>query len=110
MSATAFKSTKRRFSRLNHQNFKFFRLVPRSPTHTGLIRGKTLEPNRISQAWAPLKTVILLLGVFFHTSSTPHYQPLSQLIRVEVVSDDINVTYCTFRLCYLRHVKDELSG
>jgi hypothetical protein len=25
--------------------FEFFRLVPRSPTHTGLICGKTLEPN-----------------------------------------------------------------
>ncbi len=45
MSATAVKSTKRRFSSLNHQNFEFFRLVPRSPTHTGLICGKTLEPN-----------------------------------------------------------------
>jgi hypothetical protein len=45
MSATALKSTKRRFSSLNHQNFEFFRLVPRSPTHTGLICGKTLEPN-----------------------------------------------------------------
>jgi hypothetical protein len=43
--ATAPKSTKRRFSSLNHQNFEFFRLVPRSPTHTGLICGKTLEPN-----------------------------------------------------------------
>jgi hypothetical protein len=45
MSATALKSTKRRFSSLNHQNFEFFRVVPRSPTHTGLICGKTLEPN-----------------------------------------------------------------
>ncbi len=45
MSATALKSTKRRFSSLNHQNFEFFRLVSRSPTHTGLICGKTLEPN-----------------------------------------------------------------
>jgi hypothetical protein len=45
MSATELKSTKRRFSSLNDQNFEFFRLVPRSPTHTGLICGKTLEPN-----------------------------------------------------------------
>jgi hypothetical protein len=45
MSATALKSTKRRFSSQNHQNFEFFRLVPGSPTHTGLICGKTLEPN-----------------------------------------------------------------
>ncbi len=45
MSATALKSTKRRFSSLNHQNFEFFCLVPRSPTHTGLICGKTLEPH-----------------------------------------------------------------
>jgi hypothetical protein len=45
MSATALKSTKRRFSSLNHQNFEFFCLVPRSPTHTGLICGKSLEPN-----------------------------------------------------------------
>ncbi len=45
MSAIALKSTKRRFSSLNHQNFEFFRLVPRSPTHTCLICGKTLELN-----------------------------------------------------------------
>jgi hypothetical protein len=45
MSATALKSTKRRFSNVNRKNFEFFRLVPRSPTHTGLICGKTLEPN-----------------------------------------------------------------
>jgi hypothetical protein len=45
MSATALKSIKRRFSSLNHQNFEFFCLVPRSPTHTGLICGKTLELN-----------------------------------------------------------------
>ncbi len=45
MAATALISTKRRFSSLNHQNIEFFGLVPRSPTHTGLICVKTLEPN-----------------------------------------------------------------
>jgi hypothetical protein len=34
---TALKSTKS----LNHQNFEFFGLVPKSPTHTGLICVKT---------------------------------------------------------------------
>jgi hypothetical protein len=34
---TAKKYTKRRFSSLNHQNFEFFGLVHKSPTHTGLI-------------------------------------------------------------------------
>ncbi len=45
MSGIALKSIKRRFSSLNHQNFEFVCLVPRSSTHTGLICGKTLEPN-----------------------------------------------------------------
>jgi hypothetical protein len=45
MSATAQKSTKRQFSSLNHQNFEFFGLVPRSTTQTSLICVKTLEPN-----------------------------------------------------------------
>jgi hypothetical protein len=45
MSATALKSTKRRFSGLNHKIFEFFYLGPRSPTDTGLIYVKTLEPN-----------------------------------------------------------------
>ncbi len=45
MSATALKSTNRRFSSLNYQNFEFLCLVPRSPTHTGLICEKTLKPN-----------------------------------------------------------------
>jgi hypothetical protein len=34
--------------------FGFFCQVPRSPIHTGLICGKTLEQNTVSQAWAPL--------------------------------------------------------
>ncbi len=41
MSATALKSTKWRFSSLKHQNFGFFGLVPKSPTHTDLICVKT---------------------------------------------------------------------
>ncbi len=45
MSATALKSTKRWFSGLNHQNFDFFGLVYKSPTHTGLTCVKTLEPK-----------------------------------------------------------------
>jgi hypothetical protein len=45
MSATALKSTNRRFSSLNYQTFEFFCLVPRSPTPTGLICEKTLKPN-----------------------------------------------------------------
>ncbi len=53
MSATALKSINRRFSSLNYKNFEFFCLVPRSPTHTGLICEK--KPwSQISQAWAPL--------------------------------------------------------
>jgi hypothetical protein len=59
MSATALKSTKRRFSSLNHQNFEFFGLVPRSPTHTGLICGKTLEPNISSLG--PFKKMVILM-------------------------------------------------
>jgi hypothetical protein len=55
MSATALKSTNRRFSSLNCQNFEMFCLVPRSPTHTGLICEKTLKPN------------ISNLGPFKHT-------------------------------------------
>jgi hypothetical protein len=39
------KSTKWRFSSLNHPNFEYFGLVPKSPTHTGLICVKTREPN-----------------------------------------------------------------
>ncbi len=49
MSATALESTKWRFSNLNHKNFKFFGLVPKS-SHTGLICVKTPEPN-ISCLW-----------------------------------------------------------
>jgi hypothetical protein len=45
MTATALKRTNRRFSSLNHQNFEFFGLVPRSSTRTGLICVKTLNPN-----------------------------------------------------------------
>ncbi len=41
----ALKSTKWRFSKLNHQNFGFFGLVHNSPTHTGLICVKIPEPN-----------------------------------------------------------------
>ncbi len=54
MSATALKSTNRRFSSLNYQNFEFFCLVPWSPTHTGLICEKKTR-SQISQAWAPLQ-------------------------------------------------------
>jgi hypothetical protein len=46
LSVTALKSTKWRFSSLNHQNFKFFGLVPKSPTHTSLLCiKKNLKPN-----------------------------------------------------------------
>jgi hypothetical protein len=45
LSATSLKSTNWRFSSLNHQNYEFFGLVPKSPTHTGLICVKTTEPN-----------------------------------------------------------------
>jgi hypothetical protein len=68
MSATALKSTKQRFSSLNHQNFEFFRLVPRSPTHTGLIFGKTLEPNISSLD--PFKNKIPLSFVFIFVLGT----------------------------------------
>jgi hypothetical protein len=37
MFATALKSTKWQFSSLNHPNFEFFGLVPKSPSQTGLI-------------------------------------------------------------------------
>jgi hypothetical protein len=59
MSATAQKSTKWRFSRLNHQNFEFFGLVSKSPTQTGLICAKPW--SRISQAWAAAKFPIDIL-------------------------------------------------
>ncbi len=71
MSATALKSTNRRFSSLNYQNFEFFCLVPRSPTHTGLICEKTLKPNISSLG--PFKDV---------ASSTVH----------EVTASTVNVT------------------
>ncbi len=45
MSATALKSTNRRFSSLKCQNFEICCLVPRSPTHTGLICEKTPKQN-----------------------------------------------------------------
>ncbi len=45
MTATVLKSTNWRFSSLNHANFDFFGLGPKSPTHTGLIWVKTPEPN-----------------------------------------------------------------
>jgi hypothetical protein len=61
------KSTKRRFSSLNHQSFEFFRLVPRSPTHTGLICGKTLEPNISSLGpFKPLEMVLCPLVKVYH--------------------------------------------
>jgi hypothetical protein len=48
MSATALKSTKWQFSSLTIKILKFFGLVPKSPTHTGLICVKPLEPNMSS--------------------------------------------------------------
>jgi hypothetical protein len=45
LSATALKNTKWRFASQNHKLFKLFGLVPKSPTHTGLICVKTSEPN-----------------------------------------------------------------
>jgi hypothetical protein len=44
-SATAPKSPNGRFSSLSQHNFEFFGLIPKSPTHTGLICVKNLEPN-----------------------------------------------------------------
>jgi hypothetical protein len=45
MTATVLKSTNWRFSSLNHPNFDFFGLDPKSPTHTGMICVKTPELN-----------------------------------------------------------------
>ncbi len=45
LQPTALKSTNWRFSGLNHPNFGFFDLVPKSPTHTILICVKTPEPT-----------------------------------------------------------------
>jgi hypothetical protein len=41
----ALKSPKWRFSSQNYKNVEFLVLVSKSPTHTGLICVKTLEPN-----------------------------------------------------------------
>ncbi len=66
--------------------FWIFRLVPRSPTHAGLICGKPW--SRMSQAWAPLKRpsgqcpwrqkyLLVILPVFFtlwyKASTIPSY-------------------------------------
>ncbi len=59
MSATALKSIKWRFSSLNHKNFEFFGLVPKSLTHTGLNWVWTLEPNISSLG--PFKYTVYLL-------------------------------------------------
>jgi hypothetical protein len=50
------KNTNRQFSSLNYKNFEFFCLVPRSPTHTGLICEKTLKPNISSLG--PFKVIV----------------------------------------------------
>jgi hypothetical protein len=44
-SAAVLNITKWQFLRLNHKNFEFFVLASKSPTETGLICVKTLEPN-----------------------------------------------------------------
>jgi hypothetical protein len=71
MSATALKST--RFSSLNHQNFEFFGLFPKSPNHTGLIGVKTLEPDISSLGHFKIITVKLGqdLGIFLE--EFPHF-------------------------------------
>ncbi len=91
MSATALKSTKRRFSSLNHQDFEFFRLVPRSPTHTGLICGKTLEPS------------ISSLGPFNNDSTTEALLNKSGLkpglgIRIRDIITEYRLEYSPHRL------------
>jgi hypothetical protein len=53
------KKYKTAIFKLNHQIFEFFCLVPRSPTNTGLICGKTLEPNISSLG--PFKKKLILL-------------------------------------------------
>ncbi len=65
MSAATLKGTKRWFSSLNHQNFEFFCLVPRSPTHTGLICVVTLEPN-ISSLGPFNKFIYRVLPLYTH--------------------------------------------
>jgi hypothetical protein len=53
LSATLPKSTNWRFSSLNQQNFEFFGLVPKSPTHTGLICVKKTRSRNLKLG--PLK-------------------------------------------------------
>jgi hypothetical protein len=62
MSATVLKCTKWRFSSLNQQNFVFIGLGPKSPTRTGIICVKTLEPNISSLA--PLRAMQSLCSFF----------------------------------------------
>ncbi len=68
---TALKSTKWRFSGLNHPNFGFFVLVPKSPIHTGLIYVKNPKPNISSLGpFKYLCTSYLALHVYIRTLLT----------------------------------------
>jgi hypothetical protein len=55
MSVTVLTSPKCRVSSLNHQNVGLFGLVPKSPTHTGLICVNTLKP--IISCLGPFKCI-----------------------------------------------------
>ncbi len=69
LQPTALKSTKWRFSGINHPNFGFFVLVPKSPIHTGLIYVKNLKPN-ISNL-GPFNKQTTLSHVWLLELSTP---------------------------------------
>jgi hypothetical protein len=80
MSATALTSTLRRFSILNHLNFEFFCLIPKSPTHTGLICGKTLESN-ISSLGPFNYTMTQEHGVFLEMNGTPDTEETLEVVE-----------------------------
>ncbi len=130
MSATALKSTKRLFSSLNHQNFEFFRLVPRSPTHTGLICGKTLEPNISSlgpfkggadknpEKWADSGPFFMdglvqhfRWGEVFMTEIQDHYARNINIIKTScpVISIASHRTHWLFGGKYITHGPSSLS-
>jgi hypothetical protein len=65
---SALKSTNLRFSDINHPTVGLFGLVPKSPTHTGLICVKTMEPN------------ISSLGPFFIYSMVKHPEAYARVL------------------------------
>jgi hypothetical protein len=70
------KSTKWQLSGLNHPNFGFFVLVPKSPIHTGLIYVKNPKPNISSLGpfkHGPTGMVKHTITVYPSTSKPSHF-------------------------------------